>query len=1030
MPIFSSGLASTRPLDPRSGGRSAPVLEFVCLFTYDLRRKQKRWEDGRIKYHTFNKRVMVYDERGNFVGDMHWQRESDFDEGEEVQLERGGVIVQVAECVGRQEQDLSELLDKRAKEKEQRQARAAMRPPLPAAAPNTPIAGARAQEHFQTRHRPLHQLLGTPTGHHGRAVVPVESPFELRHRADENAGDRPDSHSSKRRKVDATPPSKKTYAQNLFGATLTLSAVPFSSAPRRPPGPLHRAQPETPLPEEQDTSDNPIFEPVSEDQGSAVGPSTRVNSSHASAVAPTSRALPRHDRRSLSEEQEQPNTEPTTQGFPHHDNTVSRPRMNNAPAATRSDPRPTSRANRKSPAVVDKPTTPGDPRLLLTHPTVASSDAQGSVARKLGTTLSQAIDLDEERQFPDRREGANISPESKDGAPGATKQKPKKRKRLPQMAASDVESMTTATRTKDAEEPPMEERTVLRLKPRQKRGLLLLSEKKNKTTQRKAQDTLAVEQSRCSESPEEPANPVAGESSFGVESAENTSATQRDDPFASSPAAFRDPDSLSPPSNGPKTAQHSDHGGSGDTDLIPHQVLPVQDDKKRRPDEPPASPKPSYSDADSTKDRSTSRSPSPRGRRVRSRGKGSKTVDERPSKASNLDSEPSPAGPAPEPILTRSSRQTRASKTLDDHYSSRAKRVRRADSDASAGDELPQVLPRPRLARLSRKSVRSRELIGFVPSSPDRHANSALLPFGARNFEFAEDEYTAGPASPAERPSHESLLSNKKQSLIETQPRTGEPQPCLSSTTVSRAAPPALQRHNYLPNGRMGDRMLKGATEGQIGAPKTPQLDEAPRRRSLARHTSAVLSPKGNVIQNGSEGPPLPGPESIAGPKEETSPEVTVSGTGNPQRPSALDSTTLPSRLHNDSLNLLEQHTDPMSGGSEIAVDACVTEGANKQSPDAPASGPSRPRIANPATRGRKAALKSHAAGQVPQSILPVESAPAVVSMRPPAAPPRPDPAANERPKRTMKFPGFSSARGGGPWSREAHDLLESARPC
>jgi len=31
-----------------------------------------------------------------------------------------------------------------------------------------------------------------------------------------------------------------------------------------------------------------------------------------------------------------------------------------------------------------------------------------------------------------------------------------------------------------------------------------------------------------------------------------------------------------------------------------------------------------------------------------------------------------------------------------------------------------------------------------------------------------------------------------------------------------------------------------------------------------------------------------------------------------------------------------------------------------------------------------------------------------------------------------MKFPGFTSAAksgGGGPWSREAHDLLESGRP-
>ena len=245
--MISSGPASAAPMGSGGrGGPSAQVLEFICLFTHDLRRKQKRWEDGRLKYHTFNKRVMVYDERGNFVGDMHWQRDWSFDEGEEVQLERGGVIVQVMECVGRQAQDLSELLEKRAKEKEQRQARVAMRPTLSAASPHLPVSGARVHDHFQTRHQPLNHVLGTPTGHHGRAVVPSESPFELRQMADENPDDRTESRPAKRRRCDITPPTKKGYAQALFGATLSLSSAPASSAPQRQPvRPAHRPQPES-----------------------------------------------------------------------------------------------------------------------------------------------------------------------------------------------------------------------------------------------------------------------------------------------------------------------------------------------------------------------------------------------------------------------------------------------------------------------------------------------------------------------------------------------------------------------------------------------------------------------------------------------------------------------------------------------------------------------------------------------------------------------------------------------------------------
>ncbi len=67
--VNSSG-ASTAQSPPST---TAAVVEYLCLFTHDLKRKQKRWQDGRLKYHTFNKRVMVYDERGNNVGDAHWR---------------------------------------------------------------------------------------------------------------------------------------------------------------------------------------------------------------------------------------------------------------------------------------------------------------------------------------------------------------------------------------------------------------------------------------------------------------------------------------------------------------------------------------------------------------------------------------------------------------------------------------------------------------------------------------------------------------------------------------------------------------------------------------------------------------------------------------------------------------------------------------------------------------------------------------------------------------------------------------------
>lgn len=234
-----------------SAPSTATVLEFRCLFTHDLRRKQKRWQDGRLKYHTFNSRVMVHDERGNSVGDMHWHGEYDFGEGEEVQLDRGGVIVQVEELVERRETDLTELVDKRLQEKQQRQIQQLARSTassavLPRSLHRPPaIAPDRA---IPPRHRPLHHVIGTPTGHHGKALVPKESPYEQRQQATES----PDDRAPKRRKYDDAPPSKSGYASALFGQTLTLSATPSSSISAiRRPRPEARSDP----PDEADARD-------------------------------------------------------------------------------------------------------------------------------------------------------------------------------------------------------------------------------------------------------------------------------------------------------------------------------------------------------------------------------------------------------------------------------------------------------------------------------------------------------------------------------------------------------------------------------------------------------------------------------------------------------------------------------------------------------------------------------------------------------------------------------------------------------
>ena len=181
----------------RPGGRqhtTAPVLEYICLFTHDLKRKQKRWQDGRMKFHSFNKRVIVYDDRGNFVGDAHWREDYAPQDGDDLNLDQGATLVQISECVSSKDQDLSELVDKRIQDRLDRHTQAQARQSLVSGRnQQPPIAHVppRLIQHTGPRppqphlkHVPLSNIIGTPAGQLGRAAVPVESPYDVRQKQD------------------------------------------------------------------------------------------------------------------------------------------------------------------------------------------------------------------------------------------------------------------------------------------------------------------------------------------------------------------------------------------------------------------------------------------------------------------------------------------------------------------------------------------------------------------------------------------------------------------------------------------------------------------------------------------------------------------------------------------------------------------------------------------------------------------------------------------------------------------------------
>jgi Protein of unknown function (DUF2439) len=153
---------------------TAPVFEFRCLYTHDLRKKKKIWHDGSLRFHTFNRRVMVYDDSKNYIGDTHWRETGDFLEGQELRLDKG-VMVEVGEQIGETETDLAPVI------LEKRRPEVASSPPRMPHVSNACSSGLRPTGIIsQARPKSLAAVLGASQGPIGRARLPARSPFEQR----------------------------------------------------------------------------------------------------------------------------------------------------------------------------------------------------------------------------------------------------------------------------------------------------------------------------------------------------------------------------------------------------------------------------------------------------------------------------------------------------------------------------------------------------------------------------------------------------------------------------------------------------------------------------------------------------------------------------------------------------------------------------------------------------------------------------------------------------------------------------------
>lgn len=1033
--------------DPSPVGRDGPpssatVYDFICLFTHDLRRKQKRWQDGKLKYHSFNKKIMVYDDHGHFVGDSHWDQEGDLAQGDEFSLDRGMALVQVEVCTGEKQQDLTELLDKRAREVEKRRQVAAAK--APRATPRGSLAGRGAQPQAAPQHRPhlpLSSLVQSP-GHIGRAAIPAHSPFEARQqqRLHQNQPATTDAQPTvaapaRKRRASPSPPSKAGFARNLFGTTLNLSSSPrpeLLAARARALRQRMQSQ-STPQKDEEGDAEEQVSvqsSPFFEQNGAETTPSRPAKEQRA-AVQPLARPAIATARSVMREAEEAGNRHLGTAT----DDEDTRPQK-----ATKKKVKEVRKPQRQTVAVGH---TAEDTR-HEEQPTIQEKSPQKNKSKE----IPQSRELRQPEDPPPKK------PEKKKKQPAATRRSP-----TPDLMIIDEPDQAPISRkapkelqrkmkqrdkmaeeqpvTAQAEPKPKEPRTTLRMRSRQKRGLLMMQEpsipvpKPPTAVEEEAGDriakTLSPEAQRTrSASPEQVTIPSSVPPAEDLETA----------PVERAPTpALAEPSSEDdlPPLSRCRTKKMRTYSETAPAERQPTPALaePSSDDdlpplsrrraKKRRTYSPP--PEPDCEEA-------------PKGKRQRRKAT-------KEDKASEEEEEPRP-------------RKRQAA--------TRSPSNKEAESAHEETKEVTEVQG-PRIAKLPRKGIRSREILGYVFPGIE-----ALIPspFASASFRLG------GPPVPAVR------------SEVPTEPAKVDAAPRkparASSLAPDSAAPLPIEELFAVEPAVAGETAVALPEETVAAAtdPQEPILPEAisvvpevaeeipkqfvsRRNVALQAHAPVVRSNSANdAVAPTTTEPNETKLESLSAPEVALAElsafsnvpvesAITCGPTqklATPKAPVALAEIPAPSDAPLEDATLYEP--DQKSAACEAPAAALLPlEGMSSGSETNPAAG--RPRIVNPASRGRKAARREDAAGLAPQVMVPLEPvqpvAARMVSARPGGGGRRgriaavgplalgpvgaPLPSAAGVPIVAMKAastPRFTSASGG-TWSRHAHDLLGMNRP-
>ncbi|KAM3554390.1 hypothetical protein ARSEF4850_006480 [Beauveria asiatica] len=996
---------------------TATVYDFICLFTHDLRRKQKRWQDGKLKYHSFNKKVVVYDDRGHFVGESHWDQEGDLAPGDELSLDRGMALVQVEDCTGEKQQDLTELLDKRAREVEKRRqiAAAKSRP-----TPRSSAAGG-AQPQPQRPHLPLSSLVQSP-GPIGRAAISSHSPFEARQQklhqnkrptadAQPTVAERPPL--AKKRRTSPSPPSKAGFARNLFGTTLSLSScsgpelmaakaralrqrmlsqAAASSTPQE-----EREDEEEEAEEQRPIPSSPIFV-----QDDAETTPSRPAKKRRSTLPPITRHPIASARSVMQEAGEADNR--------NVEALVSDEEMGQDEDAIKRQRTNISKPERQTAAIM--PAT--QDAASEDEPIIPEDSSEKRTKKKESLQLQQQRQIkDRHQELQKKRPVATRRPPSPDimlDEADVVEEAPRQKK------TRETRHHKETTREKVPEESPViarteprakEQRTTLRLRSRQKRGLLMMRE------------------------PSVPVPELPGPRDGEVD--DRVANTPSPEPPVSVPQRIRSasPEEVTIPSSAPPIADLLEEGPVERAPTPAPLESSSEDDlpqtskrraKQRKTYSPP--PEPAVSDE------------APKKRLQRRKAKKSTIYEDEMSEA---EEEPR----LRRRLVAKRREEPDAESEEDEEEESQpqkrraAKRRKEADFEAEDGEaahdkEISKVQG-PRIAKLPRKGIRSREIIGYFPQGIETLIPSA---FASASFRVG------GPPAPvvsSEVPitSAKAEAAAKSASVSPNPPAPAESlrieeKPAVTSPAVAEASADAL-----------AEETITAAV-----SPPEPAQSEA----------VAVVAKSAETIRIESASRPMVTVEAVVAVARSDSSSNAVVPTTTEANPTKLELLSAPE------IALTEIPKEPGTIAPEVATSSqpekkldAVLEAAGTVSAlpiaESMSSGSEsnqggKPRITNPASRGKKAARREDAAGLAPQVMVPfepvVQPVPRMISTRPGGAGMRARiaavgpmalgpvaPTAAGVPgvaKKAASMPGFTSASGG-TWSRHAHDLLGMNRP-